>query len=80
MATENPKAPEIHGDSTGMRIEITGKVKPNPTIIEGFPGIGFVSTISVEYLADHLKTKQIGRIWSDSLAPLAMLHNRSWTQ
>ncbi len=59
-----------------MQIEITGKVKPNPVIIEGFPGIGFVSTISVEYLADHLKVKQIGRIWSDALAPMAMIHGR----
>jgi hypothetical protein len=76
MATENVKEPEFHGDSTGMRIEITGKIKPNPIIIEGFPGIGFVSTISVEYIADHLKVKPVGKIWSDSMAPMAMVHNR----
>jgi len=45
-----------------------------PVIIEGFPGIGFVGTIAVEYMINHLKTKSIGHIFDDKLPPIAMLH------
>ncbi len=76
LAVMKAMAPKIKDEHSDMKIEITSKVKPNPIIIEGFPGTGFVSTISVEYLADHLKVKQIGRIWSSYLAPMAMIHGR----
>ncbi len=45
-----------------------------PVIIEGFPGIGFVGTIAVEYMINHLKTRSIGHIFDDNLPPIAMLH------
>lgn len=57
-----------------MQIDLWEKPK-SPIIIEGFPGFGFVSTIAVEYLMDHLKTKSIGRIWSPELAPMALVHS-----
>lgn len=58
-----------------MKIELTEKPQ-KVTIIEGFPGFGFVSTIAIEYLVDHLKLKQIGRIWSPALAPMAIVHGK----
>jgi uncharacterized protein (TIGR00161 family) len=57
-----------------MKLKLTSKPKPNCTIIEGFPGFGFVSTIATEFLIDHLKTKQIGSIFSDELSPIAIIH------
>ena len=36
-----------------------------PIIIEGFPGIGFVGTIAVEYMINHLKTRSIGYIFDE---------------
>ena len=57
-----------------MKLKLTSKPKPNCTIIEGFPGFGFVSTIATEYLIDHLKTKQIGSIFSEELTPIAIIH------
>lgn len=57
-----------------MTIELTEK--PNkPTIIEGFPGFGFVSTIATEFLIKHLDAKKIGRISSDKLLPVSVIHN-----
>jgi len=57
-----------------MKLILKSKPKPNCTIIEGVPGFGFVSTIATEYLIDHLKTKQIGSIFSEELAPTAIIH------
>ncbi|MFH0869280.1 MAG: PAC2 family protein [archaeon] len=59
-----------------MKVELWEKVKPNPIIIEGFPGFGFVATIATEYLMDHLKMRPIGKIWSPELAPMALVHGR----
>jgi len=56
-------------------MEIKLKVKPkNPTIIEGFPGIGLIGTISTEYLIKHLNAKSIGYIRSEDIAPVAAVH------
>ena len=45
-----------------------------PIIVEGFPGLGFVATIAVEYLIEHLGAKSIGRIWSPEIQPMAAFH------
>ncbi|UCD20948.1 MAG: proteasome assembly chaperone family protein [archaeon] len=44
------------------------------TIIEGFPGFGFVSTIATEFLIKHLDAKPIGKITSQKLDPVAAIH------
>ncbi len=44
------------------------------TIIEGFPGFGFVSTIATEFLIKHLDAKPIGKISSNKLEPVAAIH------
>ncbi|MBT3323566.1 proteasome assembly chaperone family protein [archaeon] len=46
----------------------------NPTIIEGFPGVGLIGTITTEYLIKHLKAKAIGFIKSEEIAPIAAVH------
>jgi len=54
-------------------LELQEKPK-SPIIIEGFPGFGFVSTITTEFLIKHLNAKKIGRFSTDSLLPLAVIH------
>ena len=51
------------------------KLPKNPTIIEGFPGLGYVSTIAMEYLIENLNAKPIGRLWSKKLSPIAAIHH-----
>ncbi|HIH13911.1 MAG TPA: proteasome assembly chaperone family protein [Nanoarchaeota archaeon] len=46
------------------------------TIIEGFPGVGFVSTIAIEFLTDHMKFRSIGKMWCPELAPIAIVHGK----
>ncbi|MBW2982559.1 PAC2 family protein [Candidatus Woesearchaeota archaeon] len=56
-----------------MKIILKKKPK-NPTIIEGFPGFGLVGTIASEFLIDHLKTEQIGKIWLHELPAMVAIH------
>ncbi|MFH2028888.1 MAG: PAC2 family protein [Nanoarchaeota archaeon] len=53
---------------------ILNKKPKKVTIIEGFPGFGLVSTIACEFLIDHLKTEQIGKIAFEELAPMVAIH------
>ncbi len=57
-----------------MVIELTEKPK-NPVIIEGFPGFGFVSTIATEFIIKHTDAKKIGRISTEKLLPISVIHN-----
>jgi uncharacterized protein len=57
-------------------MEIQLKEKPSGcTIVEGFPGLGLIGTISTEYLIKHLGAKSIGHIWSEEIAPVATIHS-----
>lgn len=47
----------------------------NPVLIEGFPGLGLVGTISASYLVEKLKMDFVGYISSDQFPPLAAVHN-----
>jgi len=58
-----------------MEIELRVKPKKGATIIEGFPGFGLVSTITTEFLIDHLEAKPIGRLKSSKVSPIIALHN-----
>jgi predicted ATP-grasp superfamily ATP-dependent carboligase len=75
-------APNLRSMSYGSRkLELKLKKKPkNSIIIEGFPGFGFVATIAVEYLMDHLKMHSIGSFWSPRLAPIAFVHGKRVVQ
>ena len=57
-----------------MRVELDVKPKTGATIIEGFPGFGFVSTIATEYIIKQINAKPIGRIVSSKISPLVAIH------
>ena len=57
-----------------MRTELTQKPQ-GVILIEGFPGYGLIGTITTEFLISHLNAKQIGRIQSDKINPIVMVHN-----
>ena len=56
-----------------MGVKLVLKKKPkNVTIIEGFPGLGLVGTITTEFLTEHLKTEKIGNVLIDDVAIVAV--------
>lgn len=57
-----------------MQIELREKPK-SPIIIEGFPGLGLIGTISTEYLIKHLNAKSIGYISSQKIMPMVAIHD-----
>jgi uncharacterized protein len=56
-----------------LEIKLNKKPK-NPIIIEGFPGFGLVGTIASEFLIDHLKTEQIGKILFSEMPAMVAIH------
>jgi len=64
------------GKRNKMKVELVQRPK-SPTILEGFPGFGLVGTIATEFLIKHLKAKQIGKIMSRHLMPIAAIHEES---
>lgn len=58
-----------------MKIDLNKRPK-NPTIIEGFAGLGLVSTIATEFLIKHLNAKRIGNVSSKKLTPIAAIHQK----
>ena len=56
-----------------MEVKLWKKPK-NCTIIEGFPGFGLVGTIASEFLIEHLKTEQIGKILFDDMPAMVAIH------
>ncbi len=57
-----------------MEIKLNQSPK-GPIIIEGFPGIGLIATITTEFLIKHLEAEPIGSIWSKDLMPIAAVHD-----
>jgi len=56
-----------------MEIRLTKRPK-NPSIINGFPGFGMVGTIAAEFLVQHLKTEQIGKVILEEMPALIAIH------
>jgi len=54
---------------------ILNKKPQNPTIIQGFPSVGLVSTLTTKFLLDHLDVEEIGHIESEEILPLTAIHN-----
>ena len=46
-----------------------------PILIEGFPGVGLVGTISASYIVEKLKMEPLGHIISEKFPPIAAVHN-----
>ncbi len=53
---------------------ILQKKPQNPVIVQGFPGFGFVGTVSTEFLISHLKAEKIGEFIYDELPVTAAIH------
>ena len=59
-----------------VKIKETAKFDlKEPILIEGFPGIGLVGTISASYLVEKLKMDPLGYIMSEKFPPIAAVHN-----
>ncbi len=56
-----------------MDLKLRKKVT-NPTIIEGFPGFGFVGTVTTEFLINHLKGEMIGEYWFEDAQASVTIH------
>lgn len=56
-------------------VEVSPVSLKNPAIVEGFPGLGLVGTISASYLVEKLKMDFVGYVTSDQFPPLAAVHN-----
>lgn len=56
-----------------MKISINKKLK-NPDMIVGFPGWGFVGSISTNYLIEHLNVEKIGSVVFDEISPVVAIH------
>src|SRR3990167_6759538 len=60
-----------------IEFHITAKPKMrHPVLVEGFPGLGLVCTISASYLIEKLKMEPLGYITGEQFPPLAAVHNR----
>jgi uncharacterized protein len=61
-----------------LKVEIRELAKidlKQPTIIEGFPGVGMIGTIACSYLAEKLEMELVGSIYSTHFPPLAAIHD-----
>lgn len=61
-----------------MAIEFHMLAKPKlkkPVLVEGFPGLGLVGTISASYLIEKLKMEPLGYITGEQFPPLAAVHS-----
>lgn len=57
-----------------MEYVLHKKPKGVKTVVEGFPGMGLVGTIAIEFLLEHLKFEQIGEFIYDELPPTVAIH------
>ncbi len=53
---------------------VLDKKPKGATIIQGFPSMGLVSTITTKFLIDHLDVEDIGHIEYEFAAPLTAIH------
>ena len=59
-----------------MATKLVLKKKPKGvTIVEGFPGIGLIGTITTEFLSEHLKTEKIGSVVVDDVPAIIAIHD-----
>ncbi len=73
MGWNVPHAPVVH-DLTVRFIENEHRNWNGYTLIEGFPGMGLVGTISAKYLVENMDFKEIGHIHSDVFMPIIRIH------
>ncbi len=61
--------------NNSSRIVLKKKVNKNVTVIEGFPGIGFVGTIAARYIVEELGMELVGHLESDKIPSVVIVHN-----
>jgi len=57
-----------------MHINLFTKIKPNATIICGFPGYGLIGTITTEFLIEHLNAVEVGVFHYEDVPPTLAIH------
>ncbi|PLW79596.1 hypothetical protein C0585_06925 [Candidatus Woesearchaeota archaeon] len=57
-----------------MKIKLYDKIEKGATIIEGFPGIGLIGTITTEFLIEHLNAEFVGHFEYDEFPATAAVH------
>lgn len=57
-----------------MNINLYTKIKPNATIICGFPGYGLIGTITTEFLIEHLNAIEVGVFHYEEIPPTIAVH------
>ncbi len=57
-----------------MHINLFTKIKPNATIICGFPGFGLIGTITTEFLIEHLNAVEVGVFNYEEVPPTLAIH------
>ena len=57
------------------KIILKESVEKNQTVIDGFPGAGFVGAIAAGYIIDQLKMDCIVYIKSDKIPGIAVIHD-----
>ncbi len=57
-----------------MHIKVFGKIKPNATIICGFPSFGLIGTISTEFLINHLGAVEVAVFHYEEIPPTLAIH------
>lgn len=57
-----------------MQLILEKSIKPNATLLEGFPGFGLVGPIATEFLVEHLQTEVIGRFEYNELPATTAIH------
>ncbi len=57
-----------------MHINLYTKIKPNATIICGFPGYGLIGTITTEFLIEHLNAIEVGIFHYEEVPPTLAIH------
>ncbi|MBS1264124.1 MAG: hypothetical protein MAG715_01324 [Methanonatronarchaeales archaeon] len=45
-----------------------------PTLLEGFPGVGLVGTIATQYLYNSMELEQVAKMESEDFPPVAVVH------
>jgi uncharacterized protein len=71
--SNSPHTPLMR-DTTVRFVETEHRNWSGYTLIEGFPGMGLVGTISAKYLVENLDFKEIGHIHSDMFIPIIRIH------
>ncbi len=62
-----------------MEIQLKRKLS-KPRLLEGFPGFGLVGTIATEFLIEHLKCEEVGRIMIDEIPAMVAIHDNKVVQ